>query len=184
MTNALAGALVELARRADLLDPAVVQDHDAVGDLHRLLLVVGDEDGRHVDLVVQPPQPRAQLGADLGVERAERLVEQQHARLDRQRAGERHALALAAGELRRVARRGSRQADEPQQLVDPRVDLGLRALADRQAEGDVVAHGHVLEGRVVLEDEADAALLRRHAGRVARRRCSTRAGVRAARARR
>ena len=86
----------------------VVHDRDAVGDLHRLLLVVGDEHGRDVDLVVQAPQPRAQLGAHLGVERAERLVEQQHARLDRQRAGERHALALAAGELRRVARRRSR----------------------------------------------------------------------------
>ena len=83
----------------------VVHDHDAVGDLHRLLLVVGDEDGRHLDLLVQPAQPGAQLGADLGVERAEGLVEQQHARLDRQRAGQGHALALAAGELRRVALR-------------------------------------------------------------------------------
>ena len=39
----------------------------------------------------------------LRVEGAERLVEQQHARLHRQRAGERHALALAAGELRGIA---------------------------------------------------------------------------------
>ena len=52
---------------------------------------------------MQAAQPLAQLGADLRVERAERLVEQQHPRLDRQRAGERHALALAAGELVRVA---------------------------------------------------------------------------------
>ena len=57
------GLVVELARAADLLDPAVVHDDDLVGDLHRLLLVVRDEDGRHVRLVVQPPQPRAQLGA-------------------------------------------------------------------------------------------------------------------------
>ena len=82
-----------------LLDAALVEDDDAVGDVHRLLLVVGDQDGGDVDLVVQPAQPRAQLGADLGVERAERLVEQQHARLDGQRARERHALALAAAEL-------------------------------------------------------------------------------------
>jgi hypothetical protein len=60
---------------------------------------VGDEDAGDVDLVVQPPQPAPQLLAHLGVERAERLVEQQHLRLDRQRAGQRHALALAAGEL-------------------------------------------------------------------------------------
>src|ERR671935_2042610 len=39
-------------------------------------------------------------------------------------------------------------------------DLLLRALADLQAKRDVLPHGQVLEGRVVLEDEADAALLR------------------------
>src|ERR671939_1357087 len=39
-------------------------------------------------------------------------------------------------------------------------DLLLWALADLQAKGDVVPHAHVLEGRVVLEDEADGALLR------------------------
>ena len=88
-----------------------------VGDLHRLLLVVRDEHGRDVDLVVQAPQPRAQLGADLRVQRAERLVEQQHARLDRQRARERHALALAAAELRRVALRVAGEPDDPEQLV-------------------------------------------------------------------
>ena len=105
--------VVELARTADLLDPPVVHDRDVVGDRHRLLLVVRDQDGRDVDLVVQPPQPLAQLGADLGVERAERLVEQQHLRLDRQRARQRHALALAARELVRVALRGSRRARRP-----------------------------------------------------------------------
>ena len=35
-----------------------------------------------------------------------------------------------------------------------------------QAEGDVAANGHVLERRVVLEDEADVALLRRQRRRV------------------
>ena len=106
------GVLVEVARRADLLDPAVVHHHDLLGDVHRLLLVVGDEDRRHVDLVVQAAQPDAQVLAHARVERAERLVEQQHLGLDRERPGERHALALAAGELRRVAvarsRRGAR----------------------------------------------------------------------------
>ena len=61
---------------------------------------------------------RAQLLAHARVERAERLVEQQHLRLDRERAGERHALALAAGELRRVAVAEVREPDEIQQLVD------------------------------------------------------------------
>ena len=111
------GLLVEVARAADLLDAPVVHEHDLVGDLHRLLLVVRDEDRRHVHLVVQPPQPGAQLLAHAGVERAERLVEEQHVRLDGERAGERHALALAAGELGGIALRQAGELDELEQLV-------------------------------------------------------------------
>ena len=51
------------------------------------------------------------------------------------------------------------QLDEPDQLLDALADLVARDLADLQAEGDVLAHGHVLEGGVVLEDEADPAVL-------------------------
>ena len=74
-----------------------------VGHLEGLFLVVRDEDAGHVDLVVQPAQPLPQLLPHLGVEGAERLVEQQHLRLGRQRPRQGHALPLAAGELRRIA---------------------------------------------------------------------------------
>ncbi len=139
---------------------ALVHDDDLLGDFHRLLLVVGDEDRRHVDLLVQPAQPFAQLRAHLRVERAERLVQQQHLRLHRQRAGERHALQLSAGELGGVALGEAVEADEVEQLLDARADLGLGPLAHAEPERDVVVHGHVLERRVVLEDEADAACAR------------------------
>ena len=139
------GRLVQLARRAGLLDPAVVHDDDLLGDLHRLLLVVRDEDRRDVDLVVQPAQPLAQLGADLGVERAEGLVEQQHLRLDGQRPRERHALLLAAGELRGVAVGEAVESHQREQLGDPLADLRLGPFADAQPEADVVVHRHVLE---------------------------------------
>ena len=92
--------------------------HDLVGDVHRLLLVVRDEDRRHVHLVVQAAQPGAQLLAHARVERAERLVEEEHLRLDGERARERHALPLAAGELRGVAVGRARELDELEQLVD------------------------------------------------------------------
>ena len=45
----------------------------------------------------------ANLAADFGVERAERLVEKQHGGLVHERAGERHALLLPTGELGRFA---------------------------------------------------------------------------------
>ena len=52
--------------------------------------------------------------------------------------------------------------DQREQLADLAPDLRLRAPPDRQAEGDVIPDRHVLERRVVLEDEADAALLGGH----------------------
>ena len=115
---------------------------------------------------MEDAQPLPQLRADLRVQRAERLVQQQHARLDRERAGERHALALAAGELVRVAVLVAGEPDDAEQLADLLSDLRLGQLAHGEAERDVVAHGHVLEGRVVLEHEADAPALRRDARRV------------------
>ena len=116
--------------------------------------------------VVEPTKPLAELRADPRVERAERLVEEEDLRLGRERAGEPHPLPLSAGELRRVAMPEALELHEVQELVDPLGDLRLRALAHLQAERDVLAHGHVLEGGVVLEDEADVPLLRRERRRV------------------
>ena len=88
--------LVELARRAFLLDAPAVHDHDMVGHVHGLLLVVGHEDRRHVGLVVESSQPDAQLLADARIEGAEGLVEEEDRRLDGQGASEGHALPLTA----------------------------------------------------------------------------------------
>ncbi len=110
-------------------------------------------------LLVKLPQPVAQLGPDSGVERSERLVQEQHLGLGSESAGEGHPLALTARKLRRVAMAECLELDELQQLVDPVPDLGLRALANLQAKGNVVPDGHVLERRIVLEDEADIPVL-------------------------
>ena len=93
---------------------------DLVGELQRLLLVVGDEQARHAELAVQLVEPAAQVLAHARVERAERLVEQQHLRPRRERACQRDALALPAGELVRVALAEVRELHELEQLVDPR----------------------------------------------------------------
>ena len=68
------------------------------------------------------------LAAQLLVERRERLVEQQHARPLDQRARERHPLALAAGELVRLAPLEAFELDQRQHLGDARRDLGLAAI--------------------------------------------------------
>ena len=54
---------------------APIHDHHPVRDLEGLLLIVGDEQAGHLNLVVEAAQPLAELHPDLGVEGAERLVE-------------------------------------------------------------------------------------------------------------
>ena len=60
---------------------------------------MGDVDRGHADPFLQLPQLEAHALAQLGVEIAQGLVEQQHAGLEHDRAREGHALLLTAGEL-------------------------------------------------------------------------------------
>ncbi len=108
--------IVEFFRRADLFDAAFVEHDDAIGELHRLILIMRDENRRQSRLLMNVAQPAAQILAHARVKRAEGLVEQQHARLDGERARERDALALAAGELRRIAAAKSVELHELQKF--------------------------------------------------------------------
>ena len=95
------------------------------------------------------------------VERAERLVHQQHARLVCERTRERDALLLAAGELGRIALGERMHAGEREHLGHARVDALVTGLPLLQSERDVLAHRHVGKERVILEHHADVARARR-----------------------
>ena len=83
----------------DLLQPAVLHHHDPVGEQHRFVEIVGDEQDRLLGAGMDVEQFALQAFARLRVERAERLVHQQHFRIDRERARNADALLHAAGEL-------------------------------------------------------------------------------------
>ena len=142
-TNESAGLRDELGRRAGLAKRAVDDHADLVGERGGVLEVVRHEQ----DGDLEPGEQLVQLGADrrlrVRVERGERLVEQQHLRVARERARERDALALAAGEL---ARARGREVRDPE---------ALEVLVGRvpPAYSMFCAHGQVREERVVLEDE-------------------------------
>ena len=80
------------------------------------------------------PDLLAQLQSHLGVERGQRLVEQQHPGLDRQRAGQRDPLLLPAGQLVRVLPALGGQADHVEQVGGPPLPLGGAEAAHPQAE--------------------------------------------------
>ena len=82
---------------------AFPQDDDAIGERHRLDLVVGDVDDGVSELLVQLLDLDPHLGAQQRIEVGKRLVEKERLGLAHDGAAHSHALALAAGELARLA---------------------------------------------------------------------------------
>jgi len=113
--------------------------------------VVGDEQGGDGELGEQVLELGAHDGAGVGVQGGEWLVEEQDGRLACDGARQGDSLALAAGDRGRPFIGEVGDAEALEQVVD----------APPAAEGDVGSDGHVREQRVLLEHEADGALLRR-----------------------
>ena len=95
--------------------------------------------------------------AKLRVEVRERLVHQEGRGLAHDRAAERDALSLAAGELLRLPLQQRLEAEDLGGASDALLDLGLRRPLVAQAEREVVVHRHVRVERVRLEDHRDVA---------------------------
>ena len=101
------------------------------------------------------------LLAQLQIERAERLVEEEDARVVDQRPREGDALLLPAGELARLAPLVAGQLDELEHLAHAlRLTSASADLPPAQAEGDVLEDVQMREEGVVLEDGVDVALER------------------------
>ena len=131
--------MIRLAQRGDVV---FVRDHD-----DRLARVVQLLEHLH-DFV-----------AGLGVEVTGRLVGQDDVGVVDQRAGDRDALLLAAGELRRAVIEPVAQADQPGHLDRPLLRLGadLAGALVGQRKLDVLEDRVLLDQVVRLEDEAEVA---------------------------
>jgi hypothetical protein len=136
---------------------AVHHDH-ALGQRHGFDLVVRHEQAGDAQLAVQLLNLEPCLGTQLGVQIRQRLVKQKHLRLANDGAAHGHALALAAGQLARLALQQLGQLQNRGGLVDPDLDLGHRHFGDFQAIGHVVEYAHVRVQRVVLKHHGDVAL--------------------------
>src|SRR5262249_32449723 len=152
--------LVELGGRPELLDPAAVHDGDLVRHRHRLFLVVRDVDEGDPNVVLDRLQLELHLLAELEVEGAEGLVEQEHLRLVHERASERNA-PPRAGELRWLPLPHPAEPDDLQHLLDPAPQHVAAHTLPAHSERDVLEHRQVREERVRLEDSVDVALVRR-----------------------
>ena len=109
----------EVVRRRRLHDSALAHDGDAVAERERFRLIVGDVDRGQGELVEELFEILEEAVAQPPVERAERLVQKEHARLGRESTREGHALTLAAGQRSDGAVLEAVEADEPEQVTDP-----------------------------------------------------------------
>ena len=159
--------VVELLLGPDLLDHAARHDDQAVGHRQRFLLIVGDHQGREPQGALELADLDPHLLAELGVEVRERLVEEEQLRLDDERAGQRHALLLAARQLAREAVAEALEADQAQRLRDLLPDGGRSEPAHLEPEGDVLGGREVGEEGVALEDEPGVPPVGRQHGDVA-----------------
>ena len=145
--------------------PGIAPQHDdAVRQQHRLFDVVGhqkDRLGRNRLLLPQLQQFAAQVLRRQHVERGERLVHEQHLRLDHQRARKSDPLPHAARELLRIGRLEAVQTDRVEDLHAAPALLRRLHPARLQRRFDVFQHGQPGEQREALEDDRDVRLGRR-----------------------
>ena len=150
-----------LADGAALHGPPRVHHQQVVGHVGDDAEVVGDEDDRGAELLLQVLEQVEDLRLDGHVQGGGRLVGDQQVGVADQRHGDHGALAHAAGELVRVvvhARLGLRDADLGQHLDRPLPGLLLGGAGVLHVRlGDLPAHRVVRRERRqrVLEDHRD-----------------------------
>ena len=88
---------VDLCGCANLLDMAGRHHGDPIGDRESLLLVVGHVQRRDPEAGLDRADLIPQVHSHLGIERGERLVEEENRRLQGQCSGERDTLLFSTG---------------------------------------------------------------------------------------
>src|SRR2546427_1742053 len=149
----------ELLRRPEEHDPALLHQPDRVAEQESLAHVVRHEDDRLAETPLQREELTLQLDARDGIERPERLIQQQERRSGGERPDDADPLALPARQLVWVAstEHAGIEADQGEELAHARSDaLGGPPLEARH-QTDVALDREVREQPDLLDDVADAA---------------------------
>ena len=152
----------DLLRRGDLLDNAVLHDHDTVAESHGLGLVVSNIDERTLDLVAQLDELGTHLVTKLGIQVGQRLVHQEDLGVTHDGAADGDALALAARERLRLAVEVLGDTQDLGSGANLAVDLVFGDLLELKRKRHVLVHRHVGVQSVALEHHGDVAVLGRH----------------------
>ena len=153
---------IDLQRRTDLNNPALMGDRQAVGHCHRLGIVRGRVESGRSPPLLDVPQLGVHAVAQLGVQMRNRLVEEEDGRLANEGTAERYALLLAAAQLGRHAAQQLVDLEHPGDRAHPLV-AGLGRVAAggprrAQREGKVLVDREMRIERVALEGHRHVAV--------------------------
>ena len=120
---------------------------------------MGDEHGGQLQFAVDLKEIGCQIVPRQGIERAERLIHQHDMGFGGERAGQPDALALAAGQFRRIAVAIllHRQADEGEQFGDAGGDARLVPAEKAGRDRHIFPHRHMREKANPLKNIAHMA---------------------------
>ena len=166
--------VVNVFRGTDLLDAALVHDHDGVAHGQRLLLIVGHVDEGDAQLLLDTLEFALHILPQAQVQSPQWFVQQQYLGPVHQCPGDGYPLLLPAGQLRDPPVLEALQTYDLQHLQHPLADLLLGnlhlflsslhrlRLGDPQAEGHVLKDVEMGEQGVPLEDSVDLPLIGRN----------------------
>ena len=140
----------------------MVHDNNAVAHRQRLFLIVRDIDKGDAGALLNAFQLDLHVLAQLEVERTERLIEQQHARLAYQRTRDSDTLLLTAGQAGYIAVFKAAQTDQLEHFRGLAFDIRAVQFFDVQTERDILRNIQVRKQRVALENRVDLTLIRRN----------------------
>jgi hypothetical protein len=112
---------------------------------------MGNEYKGNAQVALQGFQFNLHLLPELQVESTKGLIQQKDLGFIDEGAGKRHALPLAAGQLRRSAVTETSQRNKRQRFLGFAVARFLINAFDHETVGDIIQHGHVGEKGVVLK---------------------------------
>lgn len=154
------GTSIELCDRVDLVHPTGDEHRDPISQ-GGLVEIVRDDHGGGCQYGAHLTEQLVHGGAHPGVKRAERLVEQQHARLGRQCPSQRHSLFLTSGEGCGSSRRQVSEVDQSEVVARPGPRPAPGVTRHPVGEPHVVEHVEVGKEEGPLEEHRHAAPLGR-----------------------
>ena len=152
----------DLLRGGDLLDDAVLHDHDTVTKGHSLGLVVGDVDERALDLVAQLDELGTHLVTQLGVQVGQRLVHQEDFRITHDGTADSNTLALATRKRLRLTVEVLGNTQNLGSGANLAVNLVLGDLLELKCKRHVLVHRHIGVQSIALEHHGNVAVLGCH----------------------